>query len=70
MGKFSYRIISFVMGICLAVSMSGCAGKAGQDKEKGTYIEKGVWRGYLENIMIELIILKLYRNGPNMCYYF
>lgn len=42
MGKFSYRIISFVMGICLAVSMSGCAGKAGQDKEKGTYIEKGV----------------------------
>ena len=60
MRKFSYRIISFVMGICLAVSLSGCAGKAGQDKEKG------VWRGYLENIMIELIILKLYRNGPNM----
>ena len=42
MRKFSYRIISFVMGICLAVSLSGCAGKAGQGKEKGTYVEKEV----------------------------
>lgn len=42
MSKFSCRIISFVMGICLAVSMSGCVGKVKQDKEKGTYIEKEV----------------------------